>query len=182
MFLVSFASASVGYNMYGGDVIDSYKINKLDNDSYKVVGDFGVKYVKNYYFDYLGRPVYVIDEYDSTQGVPHRVKLVKGNDDEDDYGFRKRSAAENYWKGKYYEEKRDNVKKYSSQKSVQKDDSTQGVPHRAELIKGNDVPDKFAVVGGSSYYTYYSNVFRKYIKVKCYDSPPKGKIFYKKCP
>ena len=145
----------VSYNMDGGDVVDSYKVNKLENDSYKIVYDSGVRYVEDYYFDYLGRPVYVIDV-DSTQGVSHRVKLVKDNDeDEDNYGFRKRSAVEKYWKGKYYDEKKAKDKVLRDKSKKKNDDS--------------------------SYVNYYSNVFRKYVKVKCYDSPPKGKLFYKKC-
>ncbi len=147
MLLISFSSAYTGYNMYGSDNVNSYSIHRLDNDSYKVVYDSGVKY-----YDFN-------DYFEDRRDISYRPNFVrdKNNDDDkddDSYSFRERSFAEEYWKNKYYGEKKSNY--YDKVVESQTNEM-------------------------DSYSEYYSSVFGKYFKVKCYNSAPAGKIFYRKC-
>ncbi len=157
LIFASFASASVGYNMYGGDVVNSYKVSRLE--------DGGLRFVRFNFVDKYNYEVH--DDYDNWHHSVYVVEKEVVVEKESDNVIRLRSDAENYWRAKYYDEKK--AKSRAAFKNIQDEID-------------DDVDDRYGIVGGSSYYNYYSPVFRKYIKVKCYDSAPEGKLLYKKCP
>ena len=89
----------------------------------------------------------------------------------------KRKSVEYYrWGYTYratsaYQEDHDEYE-YNSHKRFDNDDDYESFRGTRDYNYGSE----------KSYYYKYISYLDKYEKIKCYDSPPKGKLFYVKCP